>query len=220
MQQLVVLGVGTGIGKTWVASALARSATPGTCLALKPIESGCAPGTPPSDATALATAAGHPVHVPRYCFADPLTPWLASEREGVQVQLSEVRSWVLKHTTLHGATLPGTTCIVETAGGVFSPLTAESTNLDLARALEPALWVLVAGNRLGVLHDVRATVEAMQALCRPPNLIVLNDCCDPDGSTDTNLGLLQRLHPHIPLLRSSSEQPPTLGALTHALRPR
>lgn len=220
MQQLIVLGVGTGIGKTWVASALARSAAPGTCLALKPIETGCAPGEPAADAAALAVAAEHSVHPPRYCLAEPVTPWLAAEHEGASIVLSEILYWLHERTAPRDATLRAITCIVETAGGVFSPLNQEATNLDLAAVLEPALWLLVAPNRLGVLHDVRATVEAMRALSRPPDLIVLNDCCVPDASTDTNLPLLRRLHPDIPVLRSSSMNPPTLGAVTQAVRRR
>ena len=220
MQHLIVFGVGTGVGKTWVASALARSALPQTCLALKPIETGCTPGEPPSDAAALASAAGHPLHAPRYSFAEPVTPWLAAEHEGKTIDLEAIRIWVDECTTTHGATLHATTCIVETAGGVFSPLSAHVTNLELGSTLEPASWILVAPNRLGVLHDVRATVAAMDAIHRPPDLIMLNDCCPPDASTGTNLALLRRLHPNIPILTSSSSEPPTLASVTRQLERR
>jgi len=220
MQQFVVFGVGTGIGKTWVASSLARSAPPASCLALKPIETGCPPDEPPADAATLADAAGHPMHRPRYCFSEPVTPWLAAEREGVTIEFKPLRTWVDEAINQHCTTLRATTCIIETAGGVFSPLSATATNLELGSILEPSLWLLVAPNRLGVLHDVGATVEAMRARHRPPDLIVLNDCCPPDASTDTNLALLRRLHANIPMLASSTSQPPTLLALTDALRRR
>lgn len=217
MQYLIVFGVGTAVGKTWVASALARSAPPDTCLALKPIETGCVPGQPPSDAAALATAAGHVLHAPRYSFTEPVTPWLAAEHAGTIIDLEAIRSWLDGHVEQRSTTLRATTCLVETAGGVFSPLSARATNLELGSTLEPACWLLVAPNRLGVLHDVGATVAAMRSIHRVPDLIVLNDCCPPDASTETNLTLLRRLHTNIPVLASSSSEPPTLSSVTHAL---
>lgn len=218
MLRIVVLGVGTHIGKTWVAAALAQSAGRSACIALKPIETGCTPEAPP-DATALAEAAGHPLVPPHYTFTAPVTPWLAAENVGDSIDLERVAEWIQQQSARRGIALHATTCIVETAGGVFSPITLEETNLDLARLLDPALWLLVAPNRLGVLHDVRATVEAMRALHRAPDLIVLNDHGGTgDTSTTTNLSLLRRLHPDLPILGVSTAAPPTLGLLRRVLK--
>lgn len=217
VQRMIVLGVGTHIGKTWVASALARSAPPGTCLALKPIESGCALGAPAADAATLAIAAGHPLVTPRYALAEPVTPWLSAELEGISIELPLVRAWVTSHCQAYTTTIRDTTCIIETAGGVFSPLTRSETNLDLARALEPAVWLLVVPNRLGVLHDVGATIAAMRSLFRAPDLIVLNQQGPADASTATNLSLLRQLHSRLPFLAASGIDPPSLESVRHAL---
>lgn len=221
MLRIVVLGVGTQIGKTWVAAALARSAGPSASIALKPIETGCTPIAPP-DAIALAEAAGHPLVPPRYTFTAPVTPWLAAESAGETIDLKRVADWIQQHSSRRGIALHATTCIVETAGGVFSPVTLDETNLDLAGLLDPALWLLVAPNRLGVLHDVRATVEAMRALHRAPDLIVLNDHAATtgasDASTTTNLSLLRRLHPDLPILGVSTAAPPSLPLLRQLLK--
>jgi dethiobiotin synthetase len=83
--------------------------------------------------------------------------------------------------------------VVETAGGALSPLSDTETNLDLARALEPAELVLVAPDALGVLHDVRATWTAMRALLREPDQLVLCRARPPDASTGTNAAELERL---------------------------
>ncbi len=216
--RIVVLGVGTQIGKTWVATALARSAERSTCIALKPIETGCDPAAQPADAAALAEAAGHSCVSPHYVFSDPMTPWLAAELAGSTIDLELIPTWVREHTTKRGTAIHATTCIVETAGGVFSPLTEDETNFDLARQLDPALWLLVAPNRLGVLHDVGATLHAMRALNRPPDMLVLNHHAATDASTSSNLSLLQRLHPELPILGVSAAQPPTLSALRTTLR--
>src|SRR6202000_2887278 len=83
--------------------------------------------------------------------------------------------------------------IIETAGGVFSPLSPAKTNFDLALALEPALWVLVAADSLGVLHDVSATLQAMRARKRAPDHVILSGAREPDASTGPNAAELQAL---------------------------
>jgi dethiobiotin synthetase len=84
--------------------------------------------------------------------------------------------------------------LIETAGGLFSPLSRRATNLDLALALEPALWILVAHDGLGVLHDVRATLLALRAVTtRTPDYLVLSASRTPDASTGTNAHELARL---------------------------
>jgi dethiobiotin synthetase len=83
--------------------------------------------------------------------------------------------------------------LIETAGGVLSPINENQTNLDLALALEPSCWVLVGADRLGVLHDMRATLTSMQYLARLPDIILLSAPRVPDESTGTNrqeLGIL------------------------------
>jgi dethiobiotin synthetase len=69
---------------------------------------------------------------------------------------------------------------------VFSPLGIRLSNFDLAMALEPALWILVATDSLGVLHDVSATCEAMAARGRTPDHLVLSQAREPDASTGSN----------------------------------
>jgi dethiobiotin synthetase len=76
--------------------------------------------------------------------------------------------------------------VVETAGGVFSPLAPNATNFELALALEPATWVLVAADALGVLHEVGATLQAMTARGRVPEHLVLCAAREADASTGSN----------------------------------
>ena len=83
--------------------------------------------------------------------------------------------------------------IVETAGGVFSPLSLATTNYDLACALEPAIWVLVGADALGVLHELSATLQAMRARGRMPEHVVLSAAREPDASTGSNANELSAL---------------------------
>ncbi|HEY8943664.1 MAG TPA: dethiobiotin synthase, partial [Polyangiaceae bacterium] len=110
--------------------------------------------------------------------------------------------------------------IVETAGGVFSPLAKRTTNFDLARALEPCTWLLVAADALGTLHDVTATLEALRARGRSPDLVVMSASRTPDLSTGTNAGVLAELaiaHPAAVLSRGHSDLKPLARLLlSHA----
>jgi hypothetical protein len=83
--------------------------------------------------------------------------------------------------------------LIETAGGVFSPLSTTRSNLDLARALEPAFWLLVAPDALGVLHDLTATLIAMGERSRRPDAVVPTASRGIDASTGTNARELARL---------------------------
>jgi dethiobiotin synthetase len=112
--------------------------------------------------------------------------------------------------------------LVETAGGALSPLSARLTNVDLALALSPAIWILVAPDALGALHDVRATLLAMKAIARAPDYLVLSACRAADASVGTNARELERVglpRPIATLPRDSASMA-SLAPLVRALRRR
>ncbi|HEU4578556.1 MAG TPA: aminotransferase class I/II-fold pyridoxal phosphate-dependent enzyme [Polyangiaceae bacterium] len=203
----VVLGTGTSVGKSFVAELLVRELAARHCAVagLKPIETGCrtsADGSPSEGDAARLEAASLDMKPPRphplYAFAEPLTPSLAARREGQVIELEAVASWVDRaRATTAGAP---THLVIETAGGVFSPLGDRLANCDLARCLGPAIWVLVAPDRLGVLHDVSSAVRAMAALGRAPDYVLLNPLPPADSSTGTNAAELRRLGLGVPIL--------------------
>jgi len=53
--------------------------------------------------------------------------------------------------------------IVEGAGGLMSPLADGVLNVDLLLQLRPASLIIVAANRLGVIHQVLSCCEAARA---------------------------------------------------------
>ena len=191
---VVVLGTGTGVGKTFVSAGLAdaciRAVPEASVLAVKPIETGYVPlgSVPPegSDAARLERASARvrcPRPHPLYGFPEPVSPHLAARNAGQNIELIRVLRWLA--TATHANTLHHIT-IVESAGGAFSPLGPRLTNMDLARALEPAVWLLVAPDSLGVLHDLRVTLDTMAARARLPDLLVLSAARPADASTGTN----------------------------------
>jgi dethiobiotin synthetase len=212
----VILGTGTGVGKTFAATALVRLlAHRGTPVAgLKPIETGLGTGGGEAqDAAGLAAESFHvklPWPHPLYAFAAPIAPSRAARAAGELIDLRRVVAWV------DGVTSPGTApadVVVETAGGVFSPLHETATNFDLARALEPCTWLLVAPDRLGVLHDVGSCLLAMEALGRRPDYLVLSAPEQVDASTGTNHEELARNPQMPPLIRLPRHDPTPLRTL-------
>lgn len=210
MPRLIVLGTGTGVGKTHVTVTLARALAqlhPGLPIsALKPIESGIG-GADPSDSDRLAAVSRHVKPAaphPLYAFAEPLTPYLAAAREGRTIDLTAIGRWVEEQQAPDGRVWQ----LIETAGGVFSPLSSRASNFELAESLSPAVWVLVAADALGVLHDLRATLEALKARGRVPEHVVLSGARAPDASTGSNALVLRELgivSPSAVLARNSSD---------------
>ena len=177
--RIVVLGTGTDVGKTYVTATLARLLrSVGSVLALKPVESGVEQGAS-GDAGRIAQAAGHAAALSPWRLRRPVSPHLAAREQGLTIGLEEVVKWVEIEERRASADVT----LVETAGGAFSPLAQGVTNVDLAAALGPARWLLVAPDALGVLHDVTATLRAMQ---RRPDAIVLSGARPADQSTGTN----------------------------------
>ena len=187
-KRVVVVGTGTEVGKTHLSVALVEYlARSHQVCGLKPIESGVPAGEVGADADALADAGTfHVKHPQPYALPDPVSPHLAARRMGIVIDLARVAEWVDAHAAEW--------VVVETAGALLSPLGPGLTNLDLARALRPDVWVLVALDRLGVLHEVAACVAVLRAhgVGEVP-LVVLQAPAVTDGSTGTNAAELVAL---------------------------
>ena len=203
MPRILVLGCGTGVGKTRLSVALLNELrkTGRSCIGLKPIESGVDPSNSAQGSDAQAIAKAGSLHVtsarhPLYALREPISPHLAARRQGVEINLEAVRLWTAQAeqcVTPLVSSDSATWSVVESAGGVFSPLSAGVTNFDLARVLEPAIWVLVAADALGVLHELSATLQAMKARGRMPDHVVLSCARPPDASTGSNARELSAL---------------------------
>jgi dethiobiotin synthetase len=157
-------------------------------VALKPVETGVASGEH-SDAAQLARESSMSPAPPPFVFRDPVSPHLAARKAGEAISLATVAAYVSEHEKrLQSEATSHVTpfVLVETAGGCFTPVAPDVTNEGLARALDPAIWILVAPDALGVLHDVSATLGALAARGRMPDYVVLSAAREPDASTGTN----------------------------------
>jgi dethiobiotin synthetase len=209
VRRIVIAGTGTSVGKSYVTRCL-RAGLGESAIALKPIETGYVAET--SDAAAIAGPEG--MVTPLYCFDDPVSVHLAARRAGTSVDLPSVVDWVAAREAQLGAEAS----VIESAGGLFSPLDDRGTdNCDLIRALAARGWVLVAPNRLGVLHDVRATLGAALARHASPTAIVLSGQSD-DPSVESNAEELRRLVSDMPIFEIPQGAGAPAGLLAVVLR--
>lgn len=178
MHGYFITATDTDVGKTWVTAALARTlvADKKRVGVYKPVASGCALNpcgqAISDDAQALWEAAGRPLTLNDVCpqrFLAPLAPPLAAAEEGSAVNeellLTGLQPWHVASDLV----------LVEGAGGLLSPLSANWNSLDLARALHLPLLV-VAANRVGVMHQVLALLHSARVLAPEVSIagIVLN----------------------------------------------
>jgi dethiobiotin synthetase len=220
---IVVIGTGTAVGKTYVAERLLRGlAHEGrAAYGYKPVESGVT-DTDVSDAARLARASSfHVKHSPvRAVFTAPISPHLATRDEQLPIDLPAIRAEVFRLASLTDV------LVVELPGGAFSPVTDGVLVAHFARSLPDARILLVASDRLGVLHDVGATSLACAALGLLLDAVVLSAPETPDLSTGRNaaeLPLVTRTPLHGTFRRAPSDAPlapddPAISLARHLTR--
>ncbi|TWT85655.1 ATP-dependent dethiobiotin synthetase BioD [Posidoniimonas polymericola] len=187
MKTLFITGVGTEIGKTYVAALIAKQLREsGVRVGVyKPVASGCENGRS-EDAELLWEAAGRPQTPELVCplrYTAAVAPHVAARAEGKSFTPDQL---------VAGADAWRPYCdvlLVEGAGGLLSPLSeGDFYNADLADALA-APMVVVAANRLGVIHDTLATLLAAESRCHCCRVagVVLNSAGpEQDASVASN----------------------------------
>ncbi len=172
---IFIAGTDTAVGKTVVGGAIS-AALRGRGLqvgVMKPAESGCERvdgELVPADAEHLREASGCAAPLSLVCpyqFEEPLTPALAAERAGEMIDLRHIRDCFATLQDRHDVML------VESAGGLLSPLTGTHTMRDLAVAIGLPVLV-VARNVLGAINHTALTVAAARAAGLAVLGVVLN----------------------------------------------
>lgn len=166
---VLVAGTATEVGKTWVTARVAQQLrhTGLMVAARKPAQSH-EPGDADTDAAILATATGEAVRA--VCredrdYAVPMAPPMAASSLGLAP--FTVADLVAELEWPRGCDVG----LVESAGGIRSPIATDGDTLELIRQLNPDLVALVADADLGVINALRLCVAALDPV-RP--VVVLN----------------------------------------------
>lgn len=156
----VVCGTATDVGKTWVACALLRGLRHrGVPVAAhKPAQSFASNGQA-TDAELLAAASGQapgdvcPAH--RWypaAMAPPMAAEALGRRAVTAAGLAAELDWPAQAAV----------GIVESAGGVRSPLASDGDTVTFCRLLAPDIVILVADAGLGTINAVRLSAGALE----------------------------------------------------------
>jgi dethiobiotin synthetase len=178
---VVVVGTGTEVGKTWVSVRVCRELrAAGLVVAARKPAKSFDPGDHTTDAHLLAKATGedrHDVCPTHRWYEIAMAPPMAAQALGrphftIDDLAGEI-SW--GHT-------PPDLGLIETAGGVRSPIADDGDSIALVEALQPDIVVLVADAGLGTINGVRLSMEALDHASHvSQEVVVLNRF---DGSDD------------------------------------
>jgi malonyl-CoA O-methyltransferase len=160
-----VTGTDTGVGKTVAAACLVRA---WGADYWKPVQTGLAEEA--GDSATVAELAGLPpdrIIPPCYALQAPLSPAAAAALEGVAIDLSAF--------AVPEGDAP---LVVEGAGGVLVPLTADSLIIDLMVRLGLPV-VVVARSTLGTINHTLLTLEALRWRVLPVAGVILNGPPNP-----------------------------------------
>ncbi len=187
-----MVGTGTDIGKTWVAARLLTDlrAAGLHVTARKPAQS-FAPDDDPDelDAAVLGLATGEPPDVvcPVHRWYEvPMAPPMAAEslrRPSFTIDdlVAELR-WPPDMADVG---------LIETAGGLRSPLAVDGDCLALCAAAAPDVVVLVADAGLGTINAVRLTLDALGPPTSSTTVVILNRFDPAEELHVRNLGWLR-----------------------------
>lgn len=160
MQSIVIAGTGTEIGKTWTAVRLIEAARRvGLSVAARKPAQSYAEGDTSTDADLLAAASGEASNVvcPSHrWYPVPMAPPMAADALGRgRIALDELLGELQWPSSIDLG-------VVETAGGLCSPIAHDGDNLALIQRLAPTRVVLVADAGLGTLNAVRLCLRALE----------------------------------------------------------
>lgn len=185
-QGYFITGTDTGIGKTWSTVALMQyfKNQGKTVIGMKPIASGCEKidgQLKNEDALLLQQHASIALpyqDVNPYAFALPVSPHIAADKQGVEIELETIKAQYQQLEKQADVVL------VEGVGGWMVPLNERQTVADLALHMGLPV-IVVVGVRLGCINQAKLTFAAIQqtgvkchgwiASCVEPDILVLDE---------------------------------------------
>jgi dethiobiotin synthetase len=187
MGRLFISSVGTGIGKTLVASTLAYQLRHAgrAVAAIKPVVSGFREDDTESDPGLILRALGKPcdrqavAEISPWRFGLPVSPHLAARAAGGGPSLQDLVAFCRRSEHAGDGVL-----LIEGAGGIMTPLGEDFTVLDLAASLGHAV-VLVTGSHLGAISHTLTALAVIRARGLPVRGVIVSESLESAGLSET-----------------------------------
>lgn len=182
--KILVTGNGTDVGKT-VVSGVLTTLFRGDYW--KPIQCGDKETSDSMIMRQWLDPCSHAVHPPAYSFQAPVSPHHAARLENIEIEMTRLSP---PHTLRP--------LIIESAGGILVPLTANQVALDLFETWN-CQWVVVSHHYLGSINHTLLTIEALRRRALPILGLIFNGAPNPDSEAAilalSGLPMLGRLFP-------------------------
>lgn len=145
---MIIAGIHTGIGKTFCSAVF--------CQAMgfdywKPVQAGDTDATDSTFIRSFVSNPGTKIHPEAYLLSKATSPHLAAKNEALKITPDRIQ-------------IPETEngLIIETAGGLMSPLAENFLNIDLIQKFELPV-VLVSHEYLGSINHTLLSIEALNS---------------------------------------------------------
>jgi dethiobiotin synthetase len=147
MQSIGVIGIHTEIGKTITSAVIVEALA---CDYWKPIQAGELEKSDTITVKSLILNPHSVLHKEAYRLKLALSPHSAANRENLEIELDNIK-----------LPLTNNNLVVETAGGLLSPINNFQTNLDLILHLNIPV-VLVSKSYLGSINHTMLTIHVLK----------------------------------------------------------
>jgi len=180
-QKFFITGTGTGVGKTFVTTALTKqlSAIGKNVHSIKPIISGYVAGDLTSDSAQILQSLDLEIteeniyKISPWRYLVPLSPDMAAARQGQKINLDEVVEFCLNLSSRNDEIL-----LIEGVGGVLVPLNETQTVRDWIACLDARI-ILVSGTYLGAISHTLTAIEALSAKNLHPHTLIISESENP-----------------------------------------
>lgn len=170
---IFITGTNTDVGKTYIGIKLLKELNKKKdFLAFKPIETGCQVRKGlliPRDSTKYYHALGKKItldEINPYRFIEPVSPYLAIKNANKKIY---IKDYIMKYKKI----IQNRSCVIEGAGGAFSPLATDGLNINLMKKIK-SFNILVVKDELGCIGAAVSTMLAFERLKTSLDLVILN----------------------------------------------
>ncbi len=187
MKGVFIAGTGTGVGKSWIGQKLTRYLLDQgiSVIPQKPVESACSLqngkliGEDTQGYYQACKGSITEAQITPFRFSQICSPALASRLSQQPLKLEQITNHIDKQQQTNGL------FIIEGAGGLYSPLTTDALNIDLAKHFHLPI-ILVAKNQLGCINEILLSLDAIKKYHLECIAIILNQVEEKHSSDDTD----------------------------------